>query len=75
MPNYMSQTFSSPKTEEVTYYRKQSQPHVGHLELECFMRDAKREYAKTYCISEEDIEEGKAKSCQGIPAFVKFEEI
>ncbi|MCE2027185.1 hypothetical protein [Sessilibacter corallicola] len=75
MANYMTQSMDSPKTEKITYYRKQSQPHPSHEESSQFTRDAKKNYAEFNHIPEADVEEGSYRSGQGIPTGGKTYEI
>ena len=75
MALYMTQPMSSPKTETITYYRKQSQPHPSHAESGAFTQAAKSNYATFNHISETDVIEGTYRSSQGVPTGGKTYEI
>lgn len=67
MPSYMTQKMSSGVMPAVTYYRKQSQPHVPHTESDAFTEAAVNAYAALNAVSAGDVEKGTYKSGQGVP--------
>ena len=67
MALYMTQKMSSANTTDKVYYRKQTQPHVTHVESGKFTTDAKANYAEFNHITTDDVVEGAYKSGQGIP--------
>lgn len=67
MPFYMTQKMSSGVKPAVTYYRKQSQPHVPHTESEAFTQDAVNAYAALNAVSAGAVEKGTYRSSQGVP--------
>lgn len=75
MALHMTQPMSSPKTETITYYRKQSKPHVSHEESGAFTEAAKSNYATFNNISRTDVTEGTYRSSQGVPTGGKTYEI
>ncbi|OOE76072.1 hypothetical protein [Salinivibrio sp. ML290] len=75
MANYMVQSMSSDKTIPITYYRKQSQPHVTHQESEAFTRDAIDNYAEFNHLELNQVVAGHYRSSQGVPTSGKVYEI
>ena len=67
MALYMTQPMSSPNTIKITYYRKQTQPHVSHSESGAFTADAKAIYADSNNIPQSEVEVGTFRSSQGVP--------
>jgi hypothetical protein len=63
----MTQKMSSGVLQAVTYYRKQSQDHVSHVESGKFTTDAKNHYAAANGILASAVEAGTYKSGQGVP--------
>jgi hypothetical protein len=76
MALYMTQSMSSLKTERITYYRKQKQEHVSHVESGTFTQDAITNYAQFNHLSREQVVVGSDyKSKQGVPTGGKVYEI
>jgi len=75
MPNYMTQTMSSPKTELITYYRKQKNQHPSHDESGAFTQAAQFNYATFNRIEENQVVVGPYRSGQGVPTGGKTWEI
>ena len=67
MADYMTQKMSSGTLTAITYYRKQSKPHVDHKESGKFTADAKANYATKNSIAQSAVDAGTYKSCQGVP--------
>jgi len=75
MPNFMTQKMSSGIKKAVTYYRKQSSPHVSHEESEAFTTAAVNHYATAQRVAPNTVETGKYFSGQGRPKDLNAEEI
>jgi len=75
MALYMTQQMSSPTTIPITYYRKQSQPHVSHQESEAFTHAAQQNYAQFNNIAPNAVVLGAYRSSQGVPTAGKTYEI
>ncbi len=75
MALYMTQKMSSGVLAAITYYRKQSSPHVTHTESSKFTTDAKNDYATTNGIQVSQVEEGTYRSGQGVPTGGTTEQI
>ncbi len=71
----MTQKLSAGIHPAVTYYRKQSQPHVSHAESGAFTTAAQNQYSLDYNVPVTDIELGRYRSGQGIPTAGLTEEI
>ncbi len=67
MPNYMTQKMSSGQCIPITYYRRQTQPHVSHDESGAFTQAAKQNYATFNHINVNQVDEGKFNRGQGVP--------
>lgn len=75
MPLYMTQKMSSGVKKPITFYRKQSSPHVSHEESSKFTTDAKSTYATERSVPVGSVEEGTYKSGQGVPTGGDTQEI
>ncbi len=75
MAIYMTQQMSSANTIPITYYRKQSQPHVSHEESGAFTQAAKQNYAQFNNINIDQVDAGTYRSGQGVPTGGKTYEI
>ncbi|MAD46619.1 MAG: hypothetical protein CMI02_19065 [Oceanospirillaceae bacterium] len=75
MANYMTQAMSYGQLPRITYYRKQSAPHVSHAESGAFTSDAIQHYADTHQVPPDAVEKGRYLSGQGVPTAGQTEEI
>ncbi|WP_028997594.1 hypothetical protein [Azohydromonas australica] len=76
MALYMTQSMTSANTERITYYRKQSQPHVSHAESGAFTQAAIANYAQFNHIQPTAVVVGSDyRSGQGVPTGGKVYEI
>ena len=67
MPNYMTQTMSSPNTTTKLYYRRQTQDHPTHTESGQFTEYARTNYASFNNIAPNLVASGTYRSGQGVP--------
>lgn len=75
MPLYMTQKTSSGRLPAITYYRRQTQPHVSHVESGAFTQAAQVAYAATNHVAVGEVELGAYHSGQGVPTGGKVEQI
>ena len=67
MPLYMTQKTSAGTLPATTYYRRQTQPHVSHVESGAFTLAAQQAYAVAHTLPVADVVLGSYKSGQGVP--------
>lgn len=75
MPLYMTQKTSSGVLPAITYYRRQTQPHVSHVESGAFTQAAQLAYATAKQVPVGAVELGAYKSGQGVPTGGNVEQI
>lgn len=75
MPLYMTQKMSYELLTAVTYYRKQTVPHVSHIESEAFTDAAATHYGAANNILAANVDQGTYKSGQGVPTGGSTQEI
>lgn len=75
MPLYMTQKTSSGNLPAITYYRRQTQPHVTHVESGAFTQAAQLAYAATNHVPVGAVDLGTYKSGQGVPTGGNVEQI
>jgi hypothetical protein len=75
MPDYMTQKMSNAKCIPITYYRRQTQSHVTHMESGAFTQAAQQNYATFNALQVDEVEVGTFKSGQGVPTSGKVFQI